>query len=72
MPVDFNSPVERRFYGAKTHCGHCDAEGGSNRPLMKCSGCALAVFCSKDCQKAAWPEHKSVVPKPARPTDMQC
>ncbi|TFK86506.1 hypothetical protein K466DRAFT_653654 [Polyporus arcularius HHB13444] len=58
MPVDFKSPVERRFYGAKTHCGHCDAEGGPNRPLMKCAGCALAVFCSKDCQKAAWPEHK--------------
>ncbi|KAI0718053.1 hypothetical protein C8T65DRAFT_827835 [Cerioporus squamosus] len=58
MSVEFNSPVEHRFYGAKTHCGHCDAEASADRPLLKCTGCGLSVYCSKDCQKAAWAEHK--------------
>ncbi|KAI0694179.1 hypothetical protein C8T65DRAFT_585203 [Cerioporus squamosus] len=29
-------------------------------PLKKCSGCSIAKYCSKECQKSAWPAHKSM------------
>ncbi|KAH6914954.1 hypothetical protein BKA70DRAFT_1557303 [Coprinopsis sp. MPI-PUGE-AT-0042] len=42
----------------------CSAEGCGKiekhdiPALMKCSGCSLALYCSKDCQKRSWKTHK--------------
>jgi hypothetical protein len=35
-------------------CLHCDKRGG----IKQCSGCHGANFCSKECARAAWPNHK--------------
>ena len=37
-------------------CSNC----GSGNAGYRCGGCAGAAFCSKDCQKANWKEHKEV------------
>ncbi|TBU61067.1 hypothetical protein BD310DRAFT_768491, partial [Dichomitus squalens] len=38
-------------------CSRCfEAPGGTQ--LKRCTGCAFALYCSKECQKAAWPKHK--------------
>ena len=34
-------------------CNHCGGGGAK-----ACKGCRLAFFCSRDCQRAAWGQHK--------------
>jgi len=37
----------------------CDARGcGKSSPQMRCSSCRLVYYCSKECQKQDWREHK--------------
>ncbi|KAK3723688.1 hypothetical protein LTR37_001569 [Vermiconidia calcicola] len=51
--------IERRF-GADA-CGGCGKEAtDSGEALMKCSGCTVRLYCSKDCQKMSWKVHKKV------------
>ena len=38
-----------------SRCAHCDEVKGN---LQLCSGCHKVRYCSKECQKAAWKEHK--------------
>ena len=38
-------------------CCHCDV-GKERSSLMVCSRCGVDKYCSKQCQIAAWPEHK--------------
>jgi len=38
-------------------CGVTRAEGGG--PLLQCSGCRRAYYCSPACQKEDWKRHKS-------------
>ena len=37
------------------HCRFCDVEGGK---LKTCAGCMHARYCSAECQKLDWPDHK--------------
>ena len=39
-------------------CSHCFKVGKKNKELNACSGCRMAQYCSEECQKAAWPQHK--------------
>lgn len=37
----------------------CAAEGcGSTQDLLRCSGCHVALYCSKACSRASWRAHK--------------
>lgn len=50
-------------------CSHCGAVGGVRRhgagqasgtvELRRCGACKQAVYCSPECQRAAWPTHRS-------------
>ena len=37
-------------------CGHC----GKTAAKQRCDRCGLVFYCSRECQKSAWPEHKLV------------
>ncbi|KAJ7241786.1 hypothetical protein C8J57DRAFT_1368668 [Mycena rebaudengoi] len=41
-------------------CGCGQREGDLARPLRYCSKCQVASYCSKECQKSDWPEHKPI------------
>ncbi|KAI1783169.1 hypothetical protein LXA43DRAFT_1047781 [Ganoderma leucocontextum] len=40
----------------RPNCHHC---GKSCTNPKRCTGCALSLYCDRNCQKAAWSEHKS-------------
>ncbi|KAJ7766922.1 hypothetical protein B0H14DRAFT_2633175 [Mycena olivaceomarginata] len=47
-------------------CGHCQVNASSlAQPLRVCGGCRNQKYCSTECQKLAWKEHKVVCKKTA-------
>ncbi|XP_036449222.1 histone-lysine N-methyltransferase SMYD3 isoform X2 [Colossoma macropomum] len=61
--------IARKFL--QTACHNCVRTG---EKLLRCSQCKTARYCSVQCQKEAWPEHKSECPclkrvHPRIPTD---
>ena len=40
-------------------CGHYE-QCLPGRKLRVCAGCGSVYYCSKDCQKKAWPTHKHI------------
>ena len=45
-------------------CQHCHKEKSRDgRNLLKCSRCGIAKYCSAECQRADWKEHKKVCSK---------
>ncbi|KAH8079172.1 hypothetical protein JL720_9433 [Aureococcus anophagefferens] len=43
--------IEASSYGFCAHCGRGDAKA-------KCGNCSQVAYCGKECQRAAWKEHK--------------
>jgi hypothetical protein len=39
-------------------CGVCGSFGGRDGKLKKCSGCNCVLYCSAECQKSDWTNHK--------------
>ncbi len=39
------------------HCAFCDVDSGKKQ-LFTCTSCKQLAYCSKDCQKKDWPQHK--------------
>ncbi|KZV76650.1 hypothetical protein PENSPDRAFT_747529 [Peniophora sp. CONT] len=52
--------MSRRIIASTDLCAHCN-KGPPTRPeLSRCSKCRLSMYCSPECQKAAWKQHKKV------------
>jgi len=47
---------------ARRYCWECGV-GASGRGHLKCGGCRTGAYCSKECQRAAWPSHRTVCGK---------
>ena len=74
MPPTF-SPKEIASYDPRTQyrvhipgrlkpdTPHCALCGKVEERLQRCSGCHKATYCSRECQKAAWKEHKQICGK---------
>ena len=57
----FNMANGGNLIEMKSACANCGAtECQEGTPLKKCSGCRTVYFCSGECQKAAWKDHKIV------------
>jgi len=41
-----------------TQCQYCFKSRGSGITLQKCAACKVDMYCSKECQRKAWPAHK--------------
>ena len=67
MPIDTH-PMQRVFRGADGDmlrvrnkdalCGQCDRPAAKGERLRKCTGCKMSIYCSEECQRAAWPNHR--------------
>ncbi|KAI0667957.1 hypothetical protein C8Q78DRAFT_307077 [Trametes maxima] len=42
----------------KHMCGYCLGRGTSERKLSSCGRCGARYYCSRECQRADWPNHK--------------
>jgi len=54
-PASNPKEIHRRM---AIQCQYCWKPGGPRVKLLKCKGCGMSVYCSKECQRAAWREHK--------------
>ncbi|KAJ7019106.1 hypothetical protein C8F04DRAFT_1198096 [Mycena alexandri] len=53
--------VKRQELDEIATCGHCKVNGSSiPHGLRVCSACRNEKYCSTECQKLAWKEHKAV------------
>ncbi|KAI1782464.1 hypothetical protein LXA43DRAFT_905708 [Ganoderma leucocontextum] len=50
------------YFTTDVSCHHCGkgyiSKSTARTPLKQCTGCAVALYCNRDCQRAAWAEHK--------------
>ncbi|KAI0700510.1 hypothetical protein C8T65DRAFT_742035 [Cerioporus squamosus] len=69
MPID-TQPMQTVFRGADRDmlrvrnkdalCRQCDRAAAKGERFRKCTGCKMTIYCSEECQRAAWPNHKQV------------
>lgn len=54
---------------ADAPCGGCNSDDSE----MRCGRCKYALYCSKECQRDAWPSHKlHCAPSAAAPSETTC
>ncbi|TFK63413.1 hypothetical protein BDN72DRAFT_322885 [Pluteus cervinus] len=53
LPVETNGT-----YVPLIQCQYCLRTKAEVATLSKCAGCRIELYCSKECQKKAWPTHK--------------
>ncbi|KAI1782461.1 hypothetical protein LXA43DRAFT_1051156, partial [Ganoderma leucocontextum] len=47
------------YLPTQSFCYHCGNSSTGASPLKRCRGCGIALYCGRDCQKAAWPMHRT-------------
>merc|ERR1712098_753701 len=45
---------------ALVKCAHCGTSEKSEKQFQKCSRCGFVFYCSQDCQKSDWQNHKQI------------
>jgi hypothetical protein len=65
MAQDLNT--SRVKYRVFQYCAGCE-KGGKERKMVFCSRCGVCPYCSRECQKAHWKEHKEVCSPSAEQT----
>ncbi|KAJ7617292.1 hypothetical protein FB45DRAFT_933833 [Roridomyces roridus] len=56
--MKFTPASQGDSYDKMSPCNHCNKSPGK-KPFPVCAGCKEASFCSTECQKKAWPLHKT-------------
>ncbi|KDR69435.1 hypothetical protein GALMADRAFT_160447 [Galerina marginata CBS 339.88] len=54
-----NLKVSRRGKLWSPACSHCGKPPSDDERFSKCARCKAMVYCSRQCQKKDWPDHKS-------------
>ena len=54
-PANYSSGSKQTLF-----CAKCSKIATERLPLKKCSACKTTRYCSQECQKADWKNHKSV------------
>eukprot|EP00879_Flechtneria_rotunda_P025373 GHRR01026960.1.p1 GENE.GHRR01026960.1~~GHRR01026960.1.p1 ORF type:complete len:375 (+),score=144.68 GHRR01026960.1:95-1219(+) len=58
---------------ALQRCDFCHKDPGKQELLLRCSRCRKARYCSRTCQKQAWPQHKHDCKRlPSQPGSSAC
>ncbi|OCH84731.1 hypothetical protein OBBRIDRAFT_829312 [Obba rivulosa] len=55
-----NSDPDEKIRKLLTQCQYCFKSRGHEVKLYRCSECSNELYCSKQCQTAAWPSHKKI------------
>ncbi|KAI0648659.1 hypothetical protein C8Q79DRAFT_462140 [Trametes meyenii] len=53
-----SKPPVYRIKGSVPICNYCSAKGTLQKKLSVCTGCKKELYCSRECQRAAWKTHK--------------
>jgi len=64
IPCNCLSAMSAKFEAEPStrKCGACEVQKTSQQ-MMKCSGCHVVAYCSRECQLADWKAHKPVCNK---------
>jgi len=73
---DVNQAISCMSETGRKECDKCGLGADKPEPNVKflyCGGCRGFCYCSKECQKADWDDHRLICPakKPSKSTDAQ-
>ena len=57
--IDDDVAKELNKSSSRAICEHCKCIEKEANCFQRCARCNLAAYCSRDCQKADWKEHKT-------------
>lgn len=58
VPAAIFSAQSPEKASAAPGCGKCGKKGEGGKALLKCAHCHKVAYCSKDCQRLDWKNHK--------------
>ena len=58
--MDVGERSQENADGTKAPCRKCVCCGKPENPMYRCSACHSGLYCSRECQKKVWKEHKGL------------